>query len=281
MVGKNLSLAILVLVILTSAIEANPPKKVTVPAGKHFLTIASTVPSLPGILHKPDGKGPFPAVVMLCGCSGYANAPDMTRYSNWAERLASWGYVALLLDSFTPRGFPNGICEYSGVVGSYDRANDAYAGKLYLSKLSFVDFKNIFVIGWSHGGDGVLNIIDKTHRDKNVEPFKAGVAFYPYCTPPLEPDTPILVLIGAKDDWCPDSMAKGTKNVYISKNWKPEFALTIYPNAYHRFDDETLKTGIMFFGHHLQYDPEAITDAIPRMKGFLDKYLRTSISSRP
>ncbi len=281
MAGKKLSMAILMLVILTSVVEANPSQKVAVPAGKHFLTSASTVPSLPGVLYKPDGQGPFPAVVMLCGCSGYTNAPDMSRYSKWAARLVSWGYTALLLDSFTPRGYPNGICDKDRAVGIYDRANDAYAGKLYLSKLAFVDSKNIFVIGWSHGGSGIMSIIDKSYRGKEVGPFKAAVAFYPFCTPPSKPDTPVLVLIGEKDDDNPASIAKSTKSLYDNTNWKPEFALTVYPNAYHRFDDETLKAGIMFLGHHLQYDPEATTDAIARTKGFLAKYLGASISSRP
>ena len=54
---------------------------------------------LPGLLHKPNGNGPFSAVVMLCGCDGYAKGEDAIQQSTWAKRLVGWGYVALQLVS--------------------------------------------------------------------------------------------------------------------------------------------------------------------------------------
>src|SRR6185312_14317197 len=51
-----------------------------------------------GYLVKPDGRGPFPAVVILHGCSGFSSV-----YAITAERLKSWGYVALAVDSLGPR----------------------------------------------------------------------------------------------------------------------------------------------------------------------------------
>ena len=50
-------------------------------------------------LYLPDeGDGPFPAVVLLHGCSGVAPRSRM-----WAEKLNSWGYATLIVDSFGPR----------------------------------------------------------------------------------------------------------------------------------------------------------------------------------
>jgi len=50
-------------------------------------------------LTKPDGDGPFPAVVLLHGCGGMTSS-----YPNqWDQRLAEWGYVSLQVDSLTPR----------------------------------------------------------------------------------------------------------------------------------------------------------------------------------
>ena len=54
---------------------------------------------LKGKLTKPQGNGPFPAIVMLHGCRGIDKAQDA-----WAERFATWGYVALQVDSYAPRG---------------------------------------------------------------------------------------------------------------------------------------------------------------------------------
>jgi dienelactone hydrolase len=52
-----------------------------------------------GRLTKPEGKGPFPAVILLHGCLVIDQ-----HYNVWAKRLGSWGYVALQIDSFGPRG---------------------------------------------------------------------------------------------------------------------------------------------------------------------------------
>ena len=50
-------------------------------------------------LMRPDGDGPFPAVVLLHGCSG------MIYDDPWAENhLLPWGYALLEVDSLGPRG---------------------------------------------------------------------------------------------------------------------------------------------------------------------------------
>jgi dienelactone hydrolase len=67
---------------------------------------------LPTQLYKPDGDGPFPAIVMLHDCSGLgprsSGAP-----ARWAQLLATEGFVVAMPDSFTPRGFPGGVCTAS------------------------------------------------------------------------------------------------------------------------------------------------------------------------
>jgi hypothetical protein len=54
---------------------------------------------LPGQLYRPDGPGAFPAVVVLPGCGGI-----QPLHHRWAHTLQQWGYVALLVDSLSPRG---------------------------------------------------------------------------------------------------------------------------------------------------------------------------------
>ena len=72
-----------------------------------------TPASLSGYLARPDaglaaelegdspsnGGGPFPAVVVLHGCIGITG-----HFTGIADRLSSWGYVALAVDSLGPRG---------------------------------------------------------------------------------------------------------------------------------------------------------------------------------
>jgi hypothetical protein len=56
--------------------------------------------AIEGYLSKPDGSGPFPAVVYLHGCSGLSKN---TR-TRMTELLTGWGYVSLVVDSFATRG---------------------------------------------------------------------------------------------------------------------------------------------------------------------------------
>ena len=49
-----------------------------------------------GYLAKPEGNGPFPAIVALHGCNGLHE----TTKQRVADQFVTWGYVALLFDSF-------------------------------------------------------------------------------------------------------------------------------------------------------------------------------------
>ena len=54
----------------------------------------------PAELYLPPGAPPTAAVVVFHGCNGVG-----PHYREWARRLAGWGFAALLIDSFGPRGF--------------------------------------------------------------------------------------------------------------------------------------------------------------------------------
>jgi dienelactone hydrolase len=54
---------------------------------------------LVGYMARPAGAGPFSAVVLLHGCGGFHSS-----MISWADRLSRFGYAALAIDSFGPRG---------------------------------------------------------------------------------------------------------------------------------------------------------------------------------
>jgi len=223
---------------------------------------------LTGRLKKPAGTGQFPAVVLLHGCGGVQPKRD----HRWAERLISWGYVTLQVDSFNPRGISS-VCTLGGKESAEmlaRRVTDTYDAQHYLAGLPFVDNKRIAVMGWSNGGATTLNVL----YPKRDDPFHAAVAMYPSCRKSLANlNAPLLILIGAKDDWTP---AERCFAVMPSGKSNYEVALQVYPDAYHAYDsigkprEVTGPQG----SHHLEHNPSAEQDSIIRVKDFLEKYLQ-------
>jgi len=224
--------------------------------------------TLTGRLRKPEGDGPFPAVVLLHGCGGVSPKRD----DRVIEKLSSLGYAALQVDSFGPRGISS-VCTYTG-TDAIDilrkRVTDAYDAKRYLANLPFVDGSRIAVIGWSHGG---MTTLQALHKEKE-DPFQAAVAFYPACKMPLtNMNAPLLILIGDADDWTPASECVSRMP---REETSPEVILKVYPGAYHGFDIVGANRNVRGARgmHHLQYQPEAAKDSIIRVKDFLEKYMR-------
>jgi dienelactone hydrolase len=218
--------------------------------------------TLTGKLTKPQGGGPFPAVVLMHGCGGINKF-----HQSWADKLAGLGYVALVLDSFGPRGEKAGICADPMRIPFNVRAQDAYDAKTYLGGLPFVDRNWIAVIGFSHGGATVLSVVNSP---KQKDLFRAAIAFYPYCQNYLgDSNAPLLILAGALDDWCPAALCQ--KNMPSGKTAR-EITLKIYPGAYHGFDMEGMDLKVQ--GHRILYNSEATADSIVQVKEFLAKYLK-------
>jgi hypothetical protein len=73
-------------------------------ADLQFPTEASR-PSIGMGIFKPDGAGPFPALVLLHQCAGLlarAKNPNLSML-DWAKESVARGYVAFLLDSLSQR----------------------------------------------------------------------------------------------------------------------------------------------------------------------------------
>ena len=193
---------------------------------------------LAAVLFKPDGAGPFPAVVMLHGCGGMlTRSGNLTAsFTLWAERLARNGYVALLPDSLNPRG-QRSLCEQQKrtILESRERVDDAYAARQWLAQQAYVATDRIGLIGWSNGASGTL------YGMREIQPhrgFRAAVAFYPGCRTlskkPYAPYAPLLILIGEADDWTPAAPC-----VEMAKRAKADGApidIVTYPGAHHSFD---------------------------------------------
>ena len=238
---------------------------------------------------RPAGSGPFPALVLLHGCGGmYTPSGYITAsYRRWAELLAEDGYVALLVDSFNPRGHRT-ICELQKrpILESRERVEDAYAAARWLSQQPYVGAGRIGLLGWSNGGTGTLYALRPASR---VDPaFRAAVAFYPGCRTlsraktPYQPYAPLLILAGGADDWTP--AAPCADLVDIAKGQSAPANIVVYPDAHHSFDRVNLPVRYRpnvrnlnkpdRLGATVGEHPEAREAAIKRTREFLAQTLK-------
>jgi dienelactone hydrolase len=226
-----------------------------------------TTGAIEGYLSKPDGDGPFPAVIYLHGCSGLSAAAR----KRFSELLTGWGYVSLAVDSFATRGMAE-ACDRP----MPDRQADAWGALLYLSKLPFVDRGRIAVVGSSQGGIVAMRLAS-THDIKLFDipdglNLKIAVAFYPRCgVASQQLAIPTLILIGELDDWTP---AQNCEQWMALRNGRgAPVKLIVYPGAYHAFDFPGLGGGLWRFGHWLKYDAEAARSSTAEMHDFLAAHL--------
>ncbi|MBI2510303.1 MAG: dienelactone hydrolase family protein [Betaproteobacteria bacterium] len=244
---------------------------------------------LEALMFRPRGAGPFPALVLLHGCGGmYTNQGYVTAsYRYWLELLSTQGYVALLVDSFNPRG-QRSICDQQKrtILQSRERVEDAYAALQWLNQQPFAASGRIGLLGWSNGASGTLYSLRPTSRIKPG--FRAAVAFYPGCralsraTPPYQPYAPLLILIGEADDWTPAAPCRQLADTARSNGAPME--IVTYPGAHHSFD--RINSPVRYRpnvrnpnqpggrGATVGEHPEAREDAIRRALEFFAKTLK-------
>jgi dienelactone hydrolase len=222
---------------------------------------------IPVKLLKPDGEGPFPAVVIMHDCSGLgprsSGAPE-----RWARELLGRGYVVAIPDSFSTRGHAGGVCTDASPsraeVSPLRRVHDAYAALAQLRKLPYVDGSRVGLMGGSHGGVTTLASMVAPGNDRDsVAPerragFAAAVALYPNCAARLggwhvarqsgssgpitdyigvyKPVASLLILIGENDDWTPAEPCRQLSET--SRRAGYPVAIRIYPGAHHAFDSD-------------------------------------------
>jgi dienelactone hydrolase len=224
-----------------------------------------------GFLAKPDGAGPFPAVVGLHGCAGMH---DTTR-QKLADDLVGRGYVLLLVDSHATRGIDH-ACASTAFATFLTRRPDAYGALLFLARQTFVDPQRVAAVGFSSGAWLTLSVAEPNSFEpflpSSNSRFRAAAAFNPPCIRAVaRPEIPTLIFIGALDDWTP--AADCSNKVASWGKDGPPVELVVYPGAHHGFYYPHLQPGTTMFGHWLEYNGEAADDATRRLHQFLDRHL--------
>ncbi len=229
-------------------------------------------PSTPliGYLAKPEGAGPFAAVVHLHGCSGLT---ERVRDAA-AARITSWGYVSLVVDSFATRGIKDDC-----VTAPADRHADAMGALAYLATLPFVDVTRVALVGHAQGGAAALQVASERPYPLFDIPadlnYRTVVAWYPRCNAAKATLTvPALILIGELDGWSPIKLCEWWMQRRDGRG--APVKLVVYPDAFHGFDNPGIRNGMDFtFGHWVKYNAEAAGQASDEVMTFLaDRFSR-------
>ena len=245
----TIKLVALLMLAMTTVSFAADGKPVTYKSGDETVN---------GILYTPQGKGPFPALVVIHEWWGL---------NDWvkeeASKLADQGYVALAIDLYrgkvatTPdeahqimRGVPE------------DRANrDLLAATAFLASQKNVDAKRIGSIGWCMGGGYSLNLAIADPK------LKAAVINYGH----LASDDATLKKINAATLGIFGGQDKGITPADVNKFESQMKALGktvdihIFPDAGHAFENPNNKAG---------YRADDTAEAWKLTTAFLAKYLK-------
>jgi len=228
-----------------------------------------------GYLNRPQGPGPFPAMVMVPGCDGLDNL-----IFDWVDWFTHLGYVSVAVDSLTPRKLTSGC--FSGGLHPSDQetAGDAFGALAYLRGLPFVDGRRIGLAGWSRGGAAATLASSKgfaAQAQPTGATFRLAIAFYPVpCNLADDVDIPVLVLVGALDDFheAPLCVERGQLLQQQGRN----VDVHLYPGAHHGFDNPRHATPDYYRTgsgqHRFQYDPAAAQDAKNRVLKLLFQYVQ-------
>lgn len=239
------------------------PVTLTVDAVSNRATYKSGDSEISGYFYKPQGTGPFPAVLVLHGKSGLG---EPTRaYASW---LATQGYVALAPDYLKPIGMSTGA--WAGAdYGKYtDRIREILGyGVESLKSLSYVSPNNLGVVGMSLGG--FFAFVLATRDDlKGIVSYYGAYApglvnpRYPLADIIAQIKTPVLMFHGDKDDVVPIEHAVAARDFLTSSG--KQFEYIIYPGAGHAFDIQGGAT----------YDAAATADARQKVVVFLQARLK-------
>ena len=159
--------------------------------------------------------------------------------SRHAALLNEHGYVTLIVDSFGSVASPTAAIGRKILSTASQRRAAAFD---YLAAQPSVDSKRIGFVGLSLSGGTALQLALRSSVDyrakQNRRTYAALVAYYPWCELVWASSLyrPVLILIGAEDDWTPAWRCSTLRKLAEIASNEPSLELQVFPNAHHSFD---------------------------------------------
>lgn len=211
-----------------------------------------------GMLYRPQGKGPFPALIVIHEWWGL---------NDWvkeqASQLADEGYVALAVDLYRGKvaNTPDEAHELMRGVPEDRSAQDLRAAFDFLKSQKDVKANRIGSIGWCMGGGYALDVaLEEPTLAADVINY-GHLASDPANLKKI--NAPILGIFGGQDKGIPPEDVKKFEQALNGLGKKVE--IKIYPDAGHAFENRNNKSG---------YRAEDAADARKRTLDFLDRTLK-------
>lgn len=191
---------------------------------------------------KPQGDGPFPALILVHTCGGIRQ-----QIGYWRKEAVRRGYVAFVIDSFTSRGSPS--CRPLPPAPMARGVKDVFDAAEHLATFPFVDKSRIAMLGVSWGAMVGLRSASPgfvAGLGLPRTPLRAVVSLYPACyIPPFrnspggeylhsDVSTPTLVLMGGQDNETPPQECVSRLEALKERGAPVEWY--VYPNATHCWD---------------------------------------------
>jgi dienelactone hydrolase len=231
-------------------------------------------------VYGPDDDKVRPAVVLFHGCGGLR--PHVHTY---AQAAALTGVRAYVVDSFAARGWDRNfavslIC--TGVVmQGYERSGDVLSVLWGLRESRLVDMDNIMLVGYSHGGWSIMDLMTEpltqsgeaklTDPDASLANVRGLFLVYPYINFPARSNgnawlrhPKVFAVLAEKDHLTP---IKHSRKVFDAVKAAGSEVTVLSLNATHAFDEEDNKGGVM------RYSADAMRQSMAAMLTFMEATL--------
>ncbi|MBS2007489.1 MAG: dienelactone hydrolase family protein [Cyanobacteria bacterium SZAS TMP-1] len=228
---------------------------------KSDILVPSGAVTLKAFLARPEGAGPYPALVVIHEIVGLTD-----HIKEITCRLAEEGYAALAIDLFSPGN--TAICIWKCLAavrtGKTDHFGVHYlqSGLDYLARQPWADPGRLGAIGFCMGGNFATSLACEDKRVKTIAPFYG-------LTPAKAELNKLCPLVGSYPE--KDLTRKSGEELNATLNkCGIDHDIKIYPGARHCFLNESLP---------FLYNDEAAKDSWKRTMDFFDRYLGAKSSS--
>jgi dienelactone hydrolase len=216
---------------------------------------AATVTVAASLSFPDEARDRYPAVVVVHTLGGYRDVNE----GLYAAELRKAGFATLTYDSFAARGTTGLALSRSGPGLWPSGVADAYAGLRLLAGDPRIDGSRIAIAGFSYGGE-VAHLAAFEGLRAALDPgqvrFAAHVAYYPAgvfgatAEGAAYTGSPILMLLGEKDDNLPVAKIDGYLAYAKAAGAPAPIERVTYPGAYHAWTVSSL-TSLRFYPEYV------------------------------